>query len=275
MSARPGIWRTLGRGMRGLPGVVLGAQAGPGVVNLVTAVAEAHLAYSPLVVIAGAISRCDHAKDTFQEVDQVALFAPISKRSVMVSDAARLAPILEDAIRLANSGRRGPVVLHVPRDLFAEMVPAIEPTSVNIARPGPAAPQDVAAIATLLSNAERAGHFRRGWLQMGKRARGADGSGGKAGNPGRRPQPVHADVMRHGHAWFAGQAGPRGNRVASRLTKEADVMLVLGARLGFNSTFHSYDYVGGRDPHRPYRPSTGPPLAAISRPKLPCRPTRD
>ena len=70
--------------MRGLPGVVLGAQAGPGVVNLVTAVAEAHLAYSPLVVIAGAISRCDHAKDTFQEVDQVALFAPISKRSVMV-----------------------------------------------------------------------------------------------------------------------------------------------------------------------------------------------
>ena len=50
--------------------------------------------------------------------------------------------------------------------------------------------------------------------------------------------------MRHGHPWFAGQAGPRGNRVASRLTKEADVMVVLGARLGFNSTFHSHDYVG-------------------------------
>lgn len=154
--------------MRGLPGVVLGAQAGPGVVNLVTAVAEAHLAYSPLVVIAGAISRCDHAKDTFQEVDQVALFAPISKRSVMVSDAARLAPILEDAIRLANSGRRGPVVLHVPRDLFAEMVPAIEPTSVNIARPGPAAPQDVAAIATLLSNAERPVIFAGGGFKWGE-----------------------------------------------------------------------------------------------------------
>ena len=50
--------------------------------------------------------------------------------------------------------------------------------------------------------------------------------------------------MRHRHPWFAGQAGPRGNTVASRLTKEADVMVVLGARLGFNSTFHSNDYVG-------------------------------
>ena len=110
--------------MTGKPGVILGAQAGPGVVNTVTAVAEAQLAYSPLVVIAGAISRCDHGKDTFQEVDQVALFAPISKKSILVSDAARLPAVLEDAIRLANSGRRGPVVLHVPRDLFAEMIPA-------------------------------------------------------------------------------------------------------------------------------------------------------
>ncbi|MEM7173010.1 MAG: thiamine pyrophosphate-binding protein, partial [Pseudomonadota bacterium] len=71
----------------GGPGIVLGAQAGPGVVNLATAVAEAHLAYSPLVVIAGAISRRDLGKDTFQEVDQVALFAPICKRSILVTEA--------------------------------------------------------------------------------------------------------------------------------------------------------------------------------------------
>ena len=81
--------------MTGGPGVVLGAQAGPGVVNLATAVAEAQLAYSPLVVIAGAISRPDLGKDTFQEVDQVALFQPISKRSLMVTDAARLPTMLE------------------------------------------------------------------------------------------------------------------------------------------------------------------------------------
>ncbi|WP_420583925.1 thiamine pyrophosphate-binding protein [Ruegeria sp.] len=229
--------------MTGKPGVVLGAQAGPGVVNIVTAVAEAHLAYSPLVVIAGAISRCDHAKDTFQEVDQVALFAPISKRSVMVSDAARLPAMLEDAIRLANSGRKGPVVLHVPRDLFADLIPESDPEPVKIARPGPAAPEDVSAIAALLAQAKRPVIFAGGGFKW---------SGGRDALTALVETleiPVvastgHADVMPHGHPWFAGQGGPRGNRVASRLTKEADVMVVLGARLGFNSTFHSNDYVG-------------------------------
>ena len=229
--------------MTGKPGVVLGAQAGPGVVNIVTAVAEAQLAYSPLVVIAGAITRADQCKDTFQEIDQVALFAPISKRSVMVTDPSRLAPMLEDAIRLANTGRRGPVVLHVPRDLFAAEVPAINPAAVNIARPGPAAPSDISAIAELLAGAERPVIFAGGGFKWGA------GRDALTKLVELLEVPVvastgHADVMRHGHPWFAGQAGPRGNWVASRLTKEADVMVVLGARLGFNSTFQSNDYVG-------------------------------
>ncbi len=229
--------------MTGKPGVVLGAQAGPGVVNLVTAVAEAHLAYSPLVGIAGAITRADLAKDTFQEVDQVALFAPICKRSIMVAEPSRLAPMLEDAIRLANTGRRGPVMLHVPRDLFAADVPDIEPSPVKFARPGPAAPDDVAAIAGLLAEAKRPVIFAGAGFKWGA---GRDALTALAD---KLEVPVvastgHADVMPHRHPWFAGQAGPRGNRVASRLTKEADVMVVLGARLGFNSTFHSNDYVG-------------------------------
>ncbi|WP_171177028.1 thiamine pyrophosphate-binding protein [Ruegeria sp. HKCCD8929] len=231
--------------MTGKPGVVLGAQAGPGVVNIVTAVAEAHLAYSPLVVIAGAITRADQAKDTFQEVDQVALFQPICKRSVMVTDPVRLVPMLEDAIRLANSGRRGPVVLHVPRDIFAADMPAVDPQPVRIARPGPAAPEDMAAIASLLGAAQRPVIFAGAGFKWGH------GRNVLIALADALEVPVvastgHADVMPHRHPWFAGQAGPRGNRVASKLTKEADVMVVLGARLGFNSTFHSNDYVGAR-----------------------------
>lgn len=229
--------------MTGKPGVVLGAQAGPGVVNIVTAVAEAQQAYSPLVVIAGAITRADQGKDTFQEIDQVALFTPIAKRSLMATDPTRLVPMLEDAIRLANTGRRGPVVLHVPRDLFAADVPTVDPAPVNIARPGPAAPPDITAIAALLSQAKRPVIFAGGGFKWGT------GRAALTTLAEKLEVPVvastgHADVMRYGHPWFAGQAGPRGNRVASRLTKEADVMLVLGARLGFNSTFHSHYYVG-------------------------------
>ena len=223
-------------------GVVLGAQAGPGVVNLVTAVAEAQLAYSPLVVIAGAISRGDLGKDTFQEVDQVALFAPICKRSVLVTDPARLAPMLEDAIRLSMSGRRGPVVLHVPRDLFAAEVAAIDPSPVKIAKAGPPAAPDVAAISEMISGAERPVIVAGGGFKW------ANGIAALTKLAEALQVPVvastgHADIMTHGHPWFAGQGGPRGNRVASRLTREADVIVVLGARLGFNSTFHSAEYV--------------------------------
>ena len=227
----------------GGPGIVLGAQAGPGVVNLATAVAEAYLAYSPLVVIAGAISRPDLGKDTFQEIDQVALFAPISKRSILVTDPARLGDMLKDALRLAMSGRRGPVVLHVPRDVFAAEVTEPAPGPVTIARTGPPSPADTAEIVTMLSRAQRPVIVAGGGLKW---SGGADALRDLAEA---LDVPVvastgHVDVMAHGHRLFAGQGGPRGNAVASRLTREADVMLVLGARLAFNSTFLSHDYIG-------------------------------
>jgi acetolactate synthase-1/2/3 large subunit/sulfoacetaldehyde acetyltransferase len=226
----------------GGPGVVLGAQAGPGVANLVTAVAEAHLAYSPLVVLAGAISRPDLGKDTFQEIDQVALFAPIAKRSVLVTDPARLPTILVDGIRLAMSGRRGPVVLHVPRDLFAAEIDAPVAGPVTVARAGPPRPEDVTAIIDMLAQAARP------VIVAGGGCKWAGGASALAALAERLEIPVvastgHADVMRHGHPLYAGQGGPRGNAVASRLTREADLLLVIGARLAFNSTFHSHDYV--------------------------------
>ena len=104
----------------GGPGVALAAQAGPGVANFATAVAEAHLAYSPLVVIAGAVQRSDRGKDTFQEIDQVSIFklGYRSCRNWSRSPKSCRAPSVE-AINLSMTGRRGPVVLHVPRDLFS------------------------------------------------------------------------------------------------------------------------------------------------------------
>jgi len=226
----------------GGPGVVLGAQAGPGVVNLVTAVAEAHLAYSPLVVIAGAISRSDLGKDTFQEINQVSLFAPISKRSIMVTEPARLAEMVRDAIRLAMSGRRGPVVLHVPRDIFAADMEPPAPGPVSIASAGPPPHSDISAIATMLSEAKAPVIVAGGGFKW------SDGADALKQLAEAVDVPVvastgHADVMPHGHRLFAGQGGPRGNAVASRLTREADLLLVLGARLAFNSTFHSHDYI--------------------------------
>lgn len=226
----------------GGPGVVLGAQAGPGVVNLATAVAEAYLAYSPLLVIAGAVSRCDLGKDTFQEVDQVALFAPICKRSLMVSDPGRLVGMLRDALRLAMSGRRGPVVLHVPRDIFAARVEPPGTGAVQPARPGQPTGADLDRI---IGAVEAAG---APVIIAGGGVKWANGSRALCRLADSLQIPVvastgHADLMPHGHPLFAGQGGPRGNRVASQLTRNADLLLVIGSRLAFNSTFHSHDYI--------------------------------
>ena len=226
----------------GGPGVVLGAQAGPGVVNLATAVAEAALAYSPMVVIAGAISRCDLGKDTFQEVDQVALFAPICKRSLMVNDPGRLVGMLRDAFRLAMSGRRGPVVLHVPRDIFAARV---EPPGTGAVQPACPGQPTGADLDRIIGAVEAA---RAPVIIAGGGVKWANGGSALCRLADSLQIPVvastgHADIMPHGHPLFAGQGGPRGNRVASQLMQNADLLIVIGSRLAFNSTFHSHDYI--------------------------------
>lgn len=227
--------------LRNCPGVVLGAQAGPGVVNLVTAVAEAHLAYSPLAAIAGAVTRADQGNDTFQEVDQLSLFAPICKRSTMVTDRARLAAALEQAMHLAMSGRRGPVVLHVPRDLFSEQGPAPQPRNWQQARPGQPAPAEMVRIVAALQAARRPIIFAGGGFKP-------DGLDELQALAEHLDLPVvcstgHADLLTSDHPNNAGQTGARGNSLAADLTRNADLILALGARLGFNSTFLNHEYV--------------------------------
>lgn len=226
----------------GDPGILLAAQAGPGVANCVTPVAEAHLAYSPLVVVAGAISRSDQGKDTFQEIDQVPLFRPISKMSVMAEAPDELPAMVREAVRTAMSGRRGPAVLHVPRDLFsAEIDPSlIQPFELPLAK-GPSA-KDAAAAARMLASCERPVIVSGGGVKWA----GASSDLTRLAECLEAPVVAsvgHADTMRHGHPLYAGQIGPRGNRVANRLLREADTILALGTRLGFNSTLLAKDCV--------------------------------
>jgi len=228
--------------INGGPGIVLGAQAGPGVANLVTGVTEAHLAYSPLVAIAGMISRKHQGRDTFQEFDQVGLFKPICKQSIVVPEAHRLPELQNDAIRLATSGRCGPVVLHVAHDIFSEEFEFDGISGVNPVLPAAPGVSQIDQIEAMLAESSKPVIFA--------------GSGFKSKQGSEVLQllaealdiPVvastgHADIMPHDHPLYAGQAGPRGNDVASGLTRNADLILALGNRLAFNSTFHSHDYV--------------------------------
>src|SRR4051794_34531843 len=103
----------------GRAGVVLAGQPGPGVTNLVTGIAEAKLAFSPVVVIAGGTGSMQVDRDTFQEVDQQALLSPITKRTMTVNTASRIPEYVGEAFRTSQTGRKGPVVVNIPGDLLA------------------------------------------------------------------------------------------------------------------------------------------------------------
>ena len=86
----------------GRPGVFLAGQAGPGAANMVTGLAQAKLAYSPVVAITGLVSSDHFGRDAFQEIDQQTLFTPITKRTMSVTQPERIPEALNEAFRVAN-----------------------------------------------------------------------------------------------------------------------------------------------------------------------------
>ena len=104
----------------GRAGVFLAGQNGPGATNLVTGLAQALAAYSPVVALAGSLSSAHIYRDAFQEVDQQSLFKPITKKTWTLTQTSRIPEMMREAFSTALTARRGPVVLNLPRDLLAE-----------------------------------------------------------------------------------------------------------------------------------------------------------
>ena len=229
----------------GRAGVVLAGQNGPGATNLVTGLAQAAAAFSPVVSIAGALASGHVYRGAFQEVDQQALFAPVTKQTWTVPSADRVPELFREAFRTALAPRRGPVQLNLPRDVLsasAEFPPFQDPPAYRCHTVPAAAAAAVADAAALLRRAARPVIVAGGGI---KNTGGHDAALAlaEALNAPVATAPGHGDAIPFGHPLNAGQMGPRGNPVTSRLVKQADVILALGTRLGFNSTFYSYDNV--------------------------------
>lgn len=231
--------------MSGQAGVILAGQNGPGATNLVTGLAQAKAAYSPVVSIAGALASGHRYRDAFQEVDQDALFRPVTKKTWTATGADRVPEMFREAFREALSPRRGPVQLNLPRDVLAaeaDYPPFQAPGQYRpYAAPG-GAPEAVAAAAKLLAGAARPVIIAGGGIKNTGGAAECLALAEAVGCPV-VTSPGHGDAVPFGHPLNAGQMGPRGNAVASRLVKEADVILALGTRVGFNATFYSYDNI--------------------------------
>lgn len=227
----------------GNAGVFLAGQNGPGATNLVTGLAQANAAYSPVVALAGALSSAHVYRDAFQEVDQQALFKPVTKKTWTVTQAKRIPEMVREAFTTALAPRRGPVCLNMPRDLLAEVAEiedAPAPASFRANGSAVCDPELIRQAAILLAGARRPLLIAGGGIKNARAHAQALALAERLNCPV-ATSPGHGDAIPCDHTLYAGQVGPRGNVVASRLAKEADVILALGTRLGFNSTFYSYD----------------------------------
>ncbi|MCQ2602500.1 MAG: thiamine pyrophosphate-binding protein, partial [Clostridia bacterium] len=104
----------------GKAGVVL-ATSGPGATNLVTGIADAFMDSIPLIAITGNVPVSNLGHDSFQEVDTFGITMPVSKYGIIVKSVDELAPAVRKAFSIATSGRKGPVLIDIPCDVFDDI----------------------------------------------------------------------------------------------------------------------------------------------------------
>ena len=230
----------------GGPGVCL-AQGGPGVTNLVTGMAVAKLAYSPVLAVGGATMTTHDQRDSFQEIDQLSLLRPVSKAVLHIGRADRAAELTRHAIRTAMAGQRGPVFVEVPRDVLSHEVEFIErkPAEYRVTE---AAGPDSGAIARALGLIEQA---KFPLIIAGSGFKWSRGSAELIKLVEILGVPLvtsnaNKDLVPNDHPLFFGQLGPRGSSVAKELAQKADVILAIGTRLGFTTGFFNYNYVNAQ-----------------------------
>ena len=139
------------------PGVCMGA-SGPGATNLVTGVANAFVDACPMIAVGGSSPRVLYETEAFQEIDQLAVFKPITKWATRIYDAKRIPEMVAMAYRQATTGKPGPVYLDMPGDVLGE---TLDESTIAYPKPWAPAPRtlgDPAAITeaiALLAKAER------------------------------------------------------------------------------------------------------------------------
>ena len=230
------------------PSVILAGQNGPGATNLVTGLAQAKAAFSPVVSIAGSYSTKDKMEDAFQGLDQQSLFKPVTKETWTIKNAKKIPKTFSDAFKLAMSPRRGPVCINLPRNILANK----ENFKIN---------EKNKSFDNQNSTKAKSNYIKKAVKIISSSNKIVIIAGGGIKNTSKYKNVIklaellnvpmvtaagHGDAIPFNHKLNAGQMGPRGNPVASNLVKEASVIIALGTRLGFNSTFYSYENINKR-----------------------------
>ncbi len=218
----------------GKTGVVI-ATSGPGATNLVTGIANAYLDSVPLVAITGNVSNKMIGTDAFQELDITGVTLPITKHNYFVRDANRLQEVLREAFELANTGRRGPVLVDVPSDVQKAVV-----------EEGPLVPAPIpsplrAPEAELMAAAEAINRARRPFVYFGGGALASGASQEIVDLASKIGAPMGCSLMGISAIptdtpGFLGMEGMHGHYASTKAMYESDCLIALGARFNDRST---------------------------------------
>ena len=223
----------------GRPSVCIG-QNGPGVTNMVTSMAAAYHAHSPVLLLAPAAGSSAKYLDGFQEIDQMAILRAVTKFQVEVNRPDRMAELVRLALRHAVA-LRGPVHVDIPRDyLYGEAdFEILEPQRYRADRRGAGDEQALDRAAQVLAGA------RNPVLISGMGVIDADAIEDVKALAERLDAPVatsylHNDAFPADHELAVGPIGYQGSKAAMRALQEADVILALGTRLSYFGTLPQY-----------------------------------
>ena len=229
----------------GAPSVCL-ATNGPGVLNLTYGIASAYVAHSPVVVLAPSASRDHQNRDSTQEFDQVSLFRPITKASFAINKTERLPDALRQAFRVATSGKMGPVLIDIPRDLLPGAEIDVDLTPPNTYRTGQTRARGdrnlVDKAATTLLSAQRPVILAGGGIEWSMASAEVTRLADLLGAPivtsyGR------ADAVPNDHPYYLGHLGRLGAEEAIEAIRQADVILAAGTRLSQSTTFYDNRFI--------------------------------
>ncbi len=220
------------------------ATSGPGATNLVTGIATAMLDSVPLVAITGNVPRSLIGKDSFQEIDITGITLPITKHNYFVTDGERLADVIREAFQIAKSGRPGPVLIDVPKDIQTsefEYAPAeiVEKIPLPKANDG-----EIEEAIKLIREAKRP------YLYVGGGASGL----GMGKELVEFAEKIDAYIgctlmgllaMDNSHPRFLGMQGMHGHFASSMAQKEADLIIAVGVRFSDRATGNVSKYARG------------------------------
>lgn len=206
--------------------------SGPGLTNAVTGIATAHMDSTPMVVISGQVPTFAIGEDAFQEVDAVGITRPCVKHNFLVKDVKDIASTIKKAFYLAKSGRPGPVLVDIPKDVSNHKTTYEYPSSVNIRSYHPSGNGDggqIAKAVEILLQAKRPMIYAGGGVVL------SDASAQLAEIVRLLGSPCTNTLMGLGgfpasNRQFVGMLGMHGTYEANMSMQNCDVLLAVGAR---------------------------------------------